>query len=103
MHRLIMSNYKYRLEFPSNVVVTPLRKAASYEQRQTNLGNQNFRRRIIHHVVPRNTYAEWPSYSVRVLDRYVPQNQNRISPISDFTLFEIMMNYAAATSCRAVQ
>ena len=28
-------------------VVTPLRKAASYEQRKTNLGNQNFRRRII--------------------------------------------------------
>ena len=31
----------------SNAVVTPLRKAASYEQRKTNLGNQNFRRRII--------------------------------------------------------
>ena len=30
-----------------NAVVTPLRKAASYEQRKTNLGNQNFRRRII--------------------------------------------------------
>ena len=28
-------------------MVTPLRKAASYEQRKTNLGNQNFRRRII--------------------------------------------------------
>ena len=28
-------------------VVTPLRKAASYEQRKTILGNQNFRRRII--------------------------------------------------------
>ena len=29
-------------------VVTPLRKTASYEQRnKTNLGNQNFRRRII--------------------------------------------------------
>ena len=34
-------------ERPSYVVVTPLRKAASYEQRKTNLGNQNFRRRII--------------------------------------------------------
>ena len=31
----------------TNVVVTPLRKAALYEQRKTNLGNQNFRRRII--------------------------------------------------------
>ena len=31
----------------SYAVVTPLRKAASYEQRKTNLGNQNFRRRII--------------------------------------------------------
>ena len=30
-----------------NAVVTPLRKAASYEQRKTNLGNQNFRHRII--------------------------------------------------------
>ena len=30
-----------------NAVVTPLRKAASYEQRKANLGNQNFRRRII--------------------------------------------------------
>ena len=29
----------------SYAVVTPLRKAASYEQRKTNLGNQNFRRR----------------------------------------------------------
>ena len=28
-------------------VVTPLRKAASYEQRNDNLGNQNFRRRIM--------------------------------------------------------
>ena len=28
-------------------VVTPLRKAASYEQRKTNLGNHNFWRRII--------------------------------------------------------
>ena len=28
-------------------VVTPLRKAASYEQRKTNLGNQNIWRRII--------------------------------------------------------
>ena len=31
----------------TNAVVTRLRKAASYEQRKTNLGNQNFRRRII--------------------------------------------------------
>ena len=30
-----------------NAVVTPLRKAASYEQRKTNLGNQNFWRRIL--------------------------------------------------------
>ena len=30
-----------------NAVVTPLRKAASYEQSKTNLGNQKFRRRII--------------------------------------------------------
>ena len=28
-------------------VVTPLRKAASYEQHKTNLGNTNFWRRII--------------------------------------------------------
>ena len=27
----------------TNAVVTPLRKAASYEQRKTNLGNQTFR------------------------------------------------------------
>ena len=30
-----------------HAVVAPLRKAASYEQRKTNLGNKNFRRRII--------------------------------------------------------
>ena len=30
-----------------NAAVTPFRKAASYDQRKTNLGNQNFRRRII--------------------------------------------------------
>ena len=30
-----------------NAVVTPLRKAASYEQRKTNLGNKHFRPSII--------------------------------------------------------
>ena len=29
-------------QYDANAVVTPLRKAASYEQRKTNLGNQTF-------------------------------------------------------------
>ena len=37
----------YRQYFTGNAVVTPLLKAASYDQRKTNLGNQNFRRSII--------------------------------------------------------
>ena len=43
----------------SNALVTPLRKAASYEQRKTNLGNLNFWRRII-------TIAMYPRRHVHV-------------------------------------
>ena len=49
----LVANWKQKTTKQPNAVVTPLRKAASYEQRKTNLGNQNFA--AYYHVVPRIT------------------------------------------------
>ena len=60
VHVILLATPRYdgpeQMAILANAVVTPLRKAASYEQRKTNLGNLNFLHRKRHILSHSATY-----------------------------------------------